>query len=148
MGNEWQTQHMRSWRERAVQTLAYEIGGIVLITPLFASATDHGVTDSAFVIIALTLIFLIWTFVHNLTFDIVERHYGGGPSSARSHPLRIVHALSLEVSSAIFTLPLIMWMVGLSFWQALLVDIGLSVAYALYAYVFHLAFDRIRPVSA
>ena len=137
---------MRTWRERAIQTVAYEIGGIILITPLFAQATDHAVTESIILIVALSVMFLIWTFAHNLIFDMTERSCGGGPSSIRSYKRRIFHALSLEVSSVIVTLPLIMWSIGLSFWDALLVDVGLSFGYALYAYVFYLAFDRLLPL--
>ena len=113
------TATMRSWRERAAQTLAYEIGGLALITPLFAGATDHGVVESVALMIALLVMFLTWTFVHNWTFDLVEQRRGGGPASDRSHRLRVLHALSLEITSAIVTLPMIMWMVGLTFLEAL-----------------------------
>lgn len=140
--------NIRSWRERATQTLAYEIGGLAFITPLFAVATNYGLAESMALNIALSLMFLIWTFFHNWTFDLVEQRFGAGPASDRSHRLRVLHALSLEITSAFVTLPMIMWMVGLTFWEALLVDIGLSVACAIYTYLFFLAFDWIRPVSA
>lgn len=148
MTMEQNTPAMRSWRERAAQTVAYEIGGVALITPLFASATDTGVTESLTLIIVLSLAFLLWTFVFNWTFDFIEHRSGGGPASARPHRLRILHAASLEFTSVIVTLPILMWMIGLTFWEAVMVEIGLSLAYAIYAYLFFLAFDRIRPISA
>ena len=36
---------------------------------------------------------------------------------------------------------------GLSWSAALVADIGLTLAYALYGYLFHLTYDACRPVS-
>ena len=36
---------------------------------------------------------------------------------------------------------------GHGFWEAVAVDIGLSVLYVIYAYVFHILYDRFRPVT-
>ena len=44
------------------------------------------------------------------------------------------------------SLPVIMWIGGVGFWPALGVDIGLTLLYTGYAYVFHLAYDWLRPV--
>jgi Chlorhexidine efflux transporter len=40
-----------------------------------------------------------------------------------------------------------MAMGGHGFWRALAIDIGLTLFYAVYAYGFHLVYDRLRPVS-
>jgi uncharacterized membrane protein len=36
---------------------------------------------------------------------------------------------------------------GMGWLQALLADVGLAVAYVVYAYVFNLGYDRVFPVS-
>ena len=36
---------------------------------------------------------------------------------------------------------------GHGFWEAVAVDIGLTLFYTAYAYVFHMVFDRLRPVT-
>jgi uncharacterized membrane protein len=60
--------------------------------------------------------------------------------------MRLVHALSHEASSLVVTLPVLMGPGGLGFMEALLADLGLTVIYAGYAYVFHWFYDRVRPV--
>ena len=136
---------LRTWRTRVVQSCAYEIGGIVLIAPIIAATTEHSLNEGALFVILLSLAFLVWSYVHNLVFDLAERSAGKGPASARSHRWRIFHAICLEVTSIVATLPIIMWLGGFSFWQAVTVDLALSAIYAGYAYLFHLGFDQLFP---
>jgi uncharacterized membrane protein len=58
-----------------------------------------------------------------------------------------VHAVAHEATAVIVTCPLIVALTGLGWWQALWLDVALTAVYAAYAYVFHLAFDRLRPVQ-
>lgn len=138
---------LRTWRSRVARTAVYEAGGILLVAPVVALTTDHSIEKSTLFLILVSLTFLVWDYAYNLGFDLTERALGQGPSSARSHPWRIFHAISLELSSIIVTVPLIMWLVGLSFWEAVAVDLALSAVYATYAYVFHLCFDWLYPVK-
>jgi uncharacterized membrane protein len=59
---------------------------------------------------------------------------------------RIAHAVLLEATSAIVTWPLIVALTDLGWGAALAADVLLTFTYALYSYVFHLGFDRLRPV--
>lgn len=138
---------MRCLKERCLQTLAYEAGGLLLVTPLYALVFGQSAQDSFLLLAALSVIALLWTPLHNAVFDWVDGIWSGRTASARPHSLRAVHAASLEMSSVIVTSPAVMWIGGYGFWAALAVDIGLTVTYTLYAYVFHLVFDWARPVT-
>jgi uncharacterized membrane protein len=46
------------------------------------------------------------------------------------------------------TWPLIMLVTGFGWLEAIAADLGLTLAYAIYSYFFHLAFDKLRPVQA
>ena len=61
--------------------------------------------------------------------------------------LRLAHALGFEGGLLIFSLPVIMAWTGMDFWTALVADIGLALAYAGYAYLFNLAYDRVFPIA-
>lgn len=58
-----------------------------------------------------------------------------------------MHALSHEASTIVVTLPILVHLGGHGWMAALVVDLGLTVVYAGYAYAFHLAYDRLRPVA-
>ncbi len=138
---------IRSARERFVQTLCYEVGGLAVVMPLYGLATGQTTAESLTLLIAVSIACMAWAAAHNTLFDIAEAHFTGRVASDRPHGLRAVHALSHEVSSIIVTTPVIMLIGGFGFLHALLVDIGLTVAYSVYAYAFHMGFDALRPMQ-
>lgn len=137
---------LRSTRERVIQTLAYEAGGLCLSVPL-ASLVGGGTAGEAFVLmLALSLAVLVWSPVHNTVFDLADLRLSGRLASDRPQRWRVVHAISQEATTLAVTLPILMGLGGLSFGAALLADLGLTLLYTAYAYVFHLVYDRLRPV--
>jgi uncharacterized membrane protein len=137
---------LRSARERALQTVAYELGGLAIVTPLYGLATGHTSADSLILLISVAVTCLCWAAVHNTAFDWLEARLTGRVASDRPQRLRLVHAASHEVSSIIVSTPIIMLVADMGLWQALLTDIGLTLAYTGYAYVFHMAYDKLRPM--
>ena len=138
---------LRTARERFYQTLAYEAGGLLVAAPLYGSIFSREAGESFGLLAALSLVVMIWGPVHNTIFDWVEFERTGRVASDRPQGLRAVHALCLEITAAAVTLPVVMAMGGHGFWQALSIDIGLTLFYSAYAYFFHIAYDRLRPVS-
>jgi uncharacterized membrane protein len=137
---------LRCIRERVVQALAYEIGGLLLATPIYSHFAKASATESFGLLLALSLVNICWCPIHNTTFDLFEFRLTGRLASDRPPSWRLVHAISHEASSTIVTLPIIIIIAGLGFWQALLADVGLTALYATYAYLFHFVFDLWRPV--
>lgn len=139
---------LRSLRERWLQVGAYELVGLAVVAPLYGVFFDGGVSEGALLIIALFLPEVLWSVVHNWLFDRAEWRLFHRVASDRPHRWRIIHAISHEVSAAMVTLPVIMIVTGHGLWQALIIDIWLGVFYGLYAYLFHIVYDRLRPVPA
>ena len=137
---------IRSARERIIQTISYELGGLVVATPLYAWATGASGGESAAILVALSVAVLIWSPVHNTVFDWAEWRLTSRVASDRPQNLRIVHALSHEATAMILTLPILIGPGGLTLGEAVLADLGLTAIYTVYAYVFHLGFDWLRPV--
>lgn len=138
---------LRTARERVIQTLAYEAGGLAVAIPLYALAFGTEADESAFVLAAVSVAMMIWSLNHNTLFDLVEWRMIRRVASDRPHSQRVLHALSHEVTAAVVTVPILMVLGDLGFGEALLADIGLSVVYTLYAYVFHWIYDRLRPIQ-
>lgn len=137
---------LRSARERALQTLSYEAGGLLLATPLYAALAGGGTRDGMILVAALAGAVMIWSPLHNTVFDWIEWRLAQRVASDRPQVWRLVHALSHEASSVVVTLPVILWLTDHGIGAALLVDLGLTLFYAGYAYLFHLGYDRLRPV--
>ena len=138
---------LRTARERFYQTLAYEAGGLLIAAPLYGFFFGREAGESFGLIMTLSLVIMIWAPVHNTIFDWVEFERTGRVASDRPQKLRAAHALCLEITATAVTLPIVMKMGGHGFWQALSIDLGLTLLYAAYAYFFHIVYDRLRPVS-
>ena len=138
---------LRNLRERFIQTLAYEAGGLLLVTPIYALVAGKKAAESFTLMVALSVLVMIWSPIFNTLFDWVEGRTTGRSASDRPHRLRLLHAALLEVTSVVVTLPAVMWLGGHDFLSALAIDVGLTLAYAAYAYVFHFSFDKLRPVT-
>jgi uncharacterized membrane protein len=138
---------VRTLRERAIQTLAFELGGVLVVTPLWMVATGETAADGVLLVGTLAVAVVIWSPIHNTVFDVAEWRLARRVASDRPPGWRVVHALSHEVTSLAVTLPLILWLTDLGLGAAILADLGLTAVYTAYAYVFHIIYDRVRPVS-
>ncbi len=139
---------LRSPRERLLQTLAFEGLGLAVVAPLYAWATGSGGGESVMLLVALSVTVMTWAAVYNTIFDRLELRATGRVASDRPHGLRTLHAVGLEATAVLLTWPLVRALTGLGWWDALLADLGLTLAYMAWSYVFHLGFDRLLPVAA
>ncbi|MCB2115597.1 MAG: PACE efflux transporter [Rhodobacteraceae bacterium] len=137
---------LRTFRDRVFQTLCYEGGALLVVAPGFALVTGKGQGDSFLLLASLSAAVMVWSPLHNTVFDLIDLRMTGRVASDRPQGLRVVHALSYEASSMVVTLPVLIWLGGFGLWEAVAADLGLTGVYALYAYLFFLAYDRLRPV--
>ena len=137
---------LRSRRERIVQTLWFEALGLALVSPLFAQFAGGSSAESLLVLAVLSVAVTGWAALYNTVVDRVELRFTGRTASDRPHRWRLVHAIGLEFTAVLLTWPLIVAMTPLGWLEALAADIGLTVVYTVYGYLFHLGFDRLRPV--
>lgn len=138
---------LRSARERVFQSITFQIGGILIATPLYAMICGATAPESTALIVAIAVFATLWSPFHNACFDILEWRLRGRVASDRPQGLRVVHAFSHEATAMIVTVPLVMVMGGHSFVAAFALDTGLTLLYTAYAYVFHIGYDQLRPVA-
>jgi uncharacterized membrane protein len=90
---------------------------------------------------------MLWSPLHNAAFDRAELRLAGRVASDRPPRWRLAHAASHELTSTVFTAPIVMGTGGHGLGEALAVNLGLTLLYTGYAYAFHLGYDRLRPVG-
>lgn len=139
---------IRSPRERLLQAVAFEAGGLVMVAPVYGLVMGAGALDSVAVVVGVAVTAALVSPLHNHVFDLIEWRLTGRLASDRPPRMRMLHALSHEGSSTIATVPVIMLLGGHGFWAALAIDVAMTVFYAVYLYGFHLFWDRWRPVRA
>ena len=137
---------IRTSRERLLQSAGYEIGSLVVATPVCAWLTGTSVATSAGLVVVLTVATMLWAPMFNTVFDRIEWRLSRRVASKRSRRLRLIHAFALEASDTLISVPILMILGGLDLQQALIADLGLLAVYMAYTYAYHQLFDWLRPV--
>ncbi|NGP16379.1 PACE efflux transporter [Devosia aurantiaca] len=135
---------MRTTADRIRHAISFEILGVLIATPLAAFAFGLHTGDSAVIVIGSATVAMAWNYVFNLLFDRAMVRFAG--TTLKTPTLRIAHAVLFEIGLLIMLMPLIALYLGISLWQALLLDLGFALFYMLYALVFNWGYDRIFPL--
>jgi len=135
---------MRTTRDRIRHAVSFEIIGLVLVTPLGAWAFNMPMHEIGVIGFASAAIATLWNYIYNLGFDRILRRLFG--STIKTGPIRVAHAILFEIGLLIVLLPPIAWYLGISLWQAFLMDVSFALFYMGYALVFNWAYDRLFPL--
>lgn len=138
---------LRSFADRLRQIALFEVGGLLLITPPFTWASGVPLSESIGLLAVLALMASLWNGAYNTAFDWSEGRLTGRTADIRPLSLRILHAVGFEGGLLIMTLPVIVWWTQMGWLEALIADIGLAIAYTLYALLFNLGYDRLFPIE-
>ena len=95
----------------------------------------------------IALIAALWNAVYNTFFDWIEGRLTGRPADHRPYGMRILHALGFEGGLSVITLPIVMLWTGMGWLEALIADVGLAIAYTIYAFFFNIGYDRVFPID-
>lgn len=126
--------------ERIFQAILFEIGAVLSTVMLMSFATEHSTNSLTITIVLISLIALVWNFIFNLFFDKIFK----GERVHRNWQVRALHTLCFELGLLIFTLPLVAFMLNVSWWKAFIMDISMTLFVMCYTFVFHWCYDHIR----
>jgi uncharacterized membrane protein len=135
---------MRTARDRIRHAISFEIIGLALITPLGAWAFHMPMHDIGVLGIVGATIATLWNYIYNFGFDHIMQRMRG--STRKTSLIRLLHAVMFEVGLLFVLLPLFAWYLGISLWQAFLMDVSFALFYMGYAFVFNWAYDRLFPL--
>ena len=135
---------IRSFPDRVRHALSFEIVGLAIFTPLAMLAFDQPAMDMGVIGLISATVATLWNFVFNMGFDRAMIRRTG--SAAKSVPVRILHTLMFEGGLVVLLIPMIAWYLGITLWQALVMDIAIVAFYLVYTFFFNIAYDRIYPL--
>jgi len=137
---------MRTFKDRVRHALSFEIIGLILITPLVSWVFRSPMNDIGVVAFVGATIATLWNYTYNLAFDHAMLRWRG--DTQKTLPLRILHAILFELGILIALMPFIALYLGISLFQAFLMDVSFALFYLFYAFVFNWAYDIVFPVGA
>lgn len=138
---------MQGILRRVVYIGLYEVVAIALAGVGLMLMSGQSLLDSGALAIATSSVAVVWNLVFNTFF---ERWEARQTTTGRSVKRRVLHAVSFEIGLIVMLVPLIAWWLGVSLWQALVMDMALVVFFLVYTFAFNWAFDEVfgLPASA
>jgi uncharacterized membrane protein len=135
---------MRTTRDRIRHAISFEVIGLAIFTPLAALVFGLPMEHVGVVGVVSATLATGWNYVYNLGFDHLMQRFHGG--TRKTLALRVAHAVLFELGLLVVLLPFIAWYLGVTIWQALVMDIAFALFYLVYAFFFNLAYDRVFPL--
>ncbi|WP_321842495.1 PACE efflux transporter [Paraburkholderia bannensis] len=138
---------MQGIKRRVVYLTLFEGLGILITGTSFASVAGSGADRAGAAAIFTSLVAVAWNALYNWLF---ERWEARQTQRGRSPLRRVLHAIGFEGGLVIFLVPMIALTLRVSLFEAFAMDIGLTVFFLVYAYIFNLVFDAVfgLPASA
>lgn len=137
---------------KVVHATLFELAAVVIVGLGLSWLFNQDVNQTGGLAIATSLIAMAWNMAFNTGFEAWERRQADRRRTVRR---RVAHAIGFEGGMVAMTLPLIAWWLNMSWWEALLTDLGLMAFFLVYAFAFNWVFDHVfglpasaRPVTA
>ncbi|HAT3674660.1 TPA: PACE efflux transporter [Serratia marcescens] len=138
---------MQGVKRKLVYVTAYEIIGMAISALGLALLSGQAPSSTGPLAVVITTIAVSWNFIYNYLFEWWESRQ---LSRTRTLKRRILHAVGFQLTLVVYLIPLIAWWMGITLWQALLLDMALIVIIPCYTFLFNWAFDKLfgLPASA
>lgn len=135
---------MRSPADRIRHAISFEIIALIIVTPLGAWVFGFQLHEIGILSIIGATIATGWNYIYNLGFDHAMVRLRG--SVAKTVAIRVLHSVLFEVGLLVVLAPIFAWYLGITLWQALLMDVAFAGFYLVYAFCFNWAYDVVFPV--
>ena len=135
---------MRSAFDRLRHAISFEIIALILVIPAGAILFNVPLHDFGVVGIVSATLATLWNLGYNVLFDLALQRLTG--TTLKSRIVRVLHALAFEAGLLMVLLPFIAWYLGITLWDAFVLDIALAAFYLVYSYVFNLIYDTLFPL--
>ncbi len=136
---------VRNGMDRLRYVILFELLLVAGLVPLGALVFQQPIHNIGLLAVTLSLKAMLVSLLYNWAFDQIDAR-AGRVSSQRSLIGRIVHAVGLEVWLVLTSMPIVIWWLGLTIPQALLMDLTVSTIVMVYTFIYSWCYDRLFPL--
>ncbi|KLV04628.1 transporter [Photobacterium aquae] len=135
---------MRTTSDRIRHAIFFELIGLVIIV-FGLSQLGFQLGHVGAVGVLFSVIATVWNFVYCKWFDAMMPRLFKTTVKTVLH--RVLQSIGFEAGLLVITIPVLAWVLNVSLWQALLLDLGLVVFYLFYSYIYNWCYDWVFPVA-
>jgi uncharacterized membrane protein len=138
---------MQGVRRKVAYVVLFELLAIALSSLLLKLLSDSPMLMTGAAAAGASAIAMLWNLAYNALFEAWESRQA---RKGRGLLRRIAHAVGFEAGLVLALVPLFAWVLDVSLWQALVLNLAMIVFFLAYGFLFNLAFDRVfgLPLSA
>lgn len=136
---------VRNGMDRLRYVIMFELLLVAGLVPLGALVFQQPIHNIGLLAAILSLKAMLVSLLYNWAFDQIDAR-AGRVSSQRSLIGRIVHAVGLEVWLVLTSMPIVIWWLGLTIPQAILMDLTVSTIVMVYTFIYSWCYDRLFPL--
>lgn len=130
----------RSTGERVFHAVGYEVVAFLITAPAGAWLFNKPLFSMGALAIMLSSIAMVWNIIYNTLFD----RFWPVSRVPRNARVRLLHGLGFEGGFILIGLPPAAWMLGITLWQALMVEIGFFLFFLPYTVIYNWVYDQLR----
>ncbi len=136
---------MRTHRDRIRHAAGFEVIALILSIPIMSFFFSFDIKDIGVIAIVGSIMATIWNYGFNIIFDKGMVRFKR--STFKTPAIRVLHVLLFESGLLMLYLPMVAWYLGISLWQALIMDASLVGFYLAYNFSYNWAYDKMFPIS-
>ncbi|WP_201542961.1 PACE efflux transporter [Psychrobacter immobilis] len=136
---------MRTHRDRIRHAVGFEIIALILSIPIMSFFFSFDIKDIGVIAIVGSIMATIWNYGFNIVFDKGMVRFKR--STFKTPAIRVLHVLLFESGLLMLYLPMVAWYLGISLWQAFIMDASLVGFYLFYNLSYNWAYDKIFPIQ-
>lgn len=137
---------VRSGWDRIRYAVIFETLLVICFGIALAWQSSFSFLETGPLAVMLSVIAMVVSVIYNDLFDRVDARDGRVPTE-RALKGRVIHAVGFEFLLVLTSLPIIMWWMSWSWWQALAFDLVAMACVIFYTFLFTLAYDRFFPIA-
>lgn len=130
----------RSVHERIFHSVTFEVIATAIMAPTAAFIMGTTITQMGALTIMFATVAMLCNLVFNYLFDLAQRRMG----FTRTAKVRLLHAVLFEISLIGFLVPIAAWWLSIGLFEAFVLDIGFTLFFLPYAFIYNYSYDRIR----
>lgn len=127
-------------KRRLIHAISYEVILLVIIAIALSFIFSMPLEVTGVLGVIMAVISVIWNMIFNHYFEKIEFKY----QWERTIPVRIMHAIGFEGGLMLATIPIIAYMMNMSFIEALILDFALTMCILVYTFIFQWCYDTIE----
>jgi len=135
----------RTGKDRLRYTVMFELILIMIMVPTVSFVLERPIFSIGLLAITLSVKAMLMNFIYCWGFDRIDVRAGRVPTERRFMG-RVIHAVGFETILVLTSLPIVMWWLGFTIWQALMMDVAISAFVVTYTFLFGLGYDKLFPV--